>query len=569
MLVLGSEAEFQARVAAAETRKWLQRTLIARRSTGLSRTPNASAVRAGTLTVMLQADRLLAQVQGGANDGGSVHVLPDNTSVLVRALNATRQQLETSIASLRRHVTHHEADSRASTSTMCAQPGSCIAAFSFQAAAQSRSSSTPAPTAPTGFSAVRGAPPFDAAVGWGFTAHGRQAVRSFDTQGRPDPLHSSGAMANRSTTFRLDLPASQSDGPVATELLITVVSGFLDLQAPSVLGEVNGWARYDGYNNDAKAWESLATTAVATRLYPRGGASDAARATTATPCMLGSRGLTLGYFLRRSCRVSIPSAERAAIGPTGGGLTLEVVFGSDEAVVGAQGMSFASLPYNWLANALAVQAVTIPTDPVATAGQQMSASPPLFGALRTWSWIGPFDACDGRGLERVYEIEATMLSTQAAPNLTASYNGKGGATLTWAPYESPPLPAAAPVPFGQLMPTRARRDVCVGSVAFAVARVHADTATLVRLTSGMSGRGKVWVASAGTVTEVIVDESITGLMANEHEARVELAPGWTTIILKSAYTFAGDFVDVNQSTVRVGAQWSVALGLHPDDDSLH
>jgi hypothetical protein len=31
---------------------------------------------------------------------------------------------------------------------------------------------------------------------------------------------------------------------------------------------------------------------------------------------------------------------------------------------------------------------------------------------------------------------------------------------------------------------------------------------------------------------------------------------------------AGDFIDVNQSTTHVDAQWSVAFELHPDDDSV-
>ena len=86
----------------------------------------------------------------------------------------------------------------------------------------------------------------------------------------------------------------------------------------------------------------------------------------------------------------------------------------------------------------------------------------------------------------------------------------------------------------------------------------------------MSGLGKVWLVSengtgSGRVQEVIVDELISGLEANEFGAEVQLESGTNTILFKSVHTFAADFVVGRSTLVRAESEWSVALAVFAVD----
>ena len=132
------------------------------------------------------------------------------------------------------------------------------------------------------------------------------------------------------------------------------------------------------------------------------------------------------------------------------------------------------------------------------------------------------------------------------------------------------LTAAATLPLGHLLAQHVahvgRR--ASGSVAYASVELPPAAApSTVRIVGGMSGLGRVWVVSesgtgsGGQVREVIVDELISGLEANEWSVEVELGVGKTTIVAKSVHTFAADFVVGRATMVRAESEWSVALAV--------
>ena len=132
-----------------------------------------------------------------------------------------------------------------------------------------------------------------------------------------------------------------------------------------------------------------------------------------------------------------------------------------------------------------------------------------------------------------------------------------------------PVGSVAPyVPLGRLLSGNNNSHRTVDSVAFIMVSIVVNaTQQRVRLSSGMSGLGKVWVVAGGTVQNVVEDRLITGLMAAENECVLTLAQGLNTIVMKSVHTFAADFADVNGRWGPVGgpiqrpAEWGVTLGL--------
>jgi hypothetical protein len=553
VLVFASSSELRARTAAATARTLLERALISSRSAGMERVENASAHIQIMLSAMLSADELLLQIQGDAAS--------ETSDSFFDTIAASLQKITPTLASIpqtaRRLVNTTEAWRRAATVQMCETDGSCIAAVSFEPTINQ--SYQPVATVPAGFVAARGALPYNIATGFGFTRPspihapviGSPGIKAFDTL-LPDPLHRGGLLGNQSATFRIDLhfPAS-----VPTEIVLTVVSGWYDLGAPDSKKRVG----VDGYTADVAAWMPFASTSVSTSLHSTGSILET------QPCLLGVRGLNPGYFHARSCRVNIPdviAGERVA---------LDIVFAQEGGTTGAVGVNTGSIPFAWLVNALVVQTVEQPR-PAFLSELLADSDANSAAAVREWHFLGPFNGSDGLGLATPFPPEQDMLRTLSAPRLTEHYVGKRGANVTWSKYSSPPG-AATQLPLGRLLAQHVghigRR--ASGSVAYGCVQLPpASASSRIRVVGGMSGLGKVWLVSengtgSGRVQEVIVDELISGLEANEFGAEVQLESGTNTILFKSVHTFAADFVVGRSTLVRAESEWSVALAVFAVD----
>jgi hypothetical protein len=95
----------------------------------------------------------------------------------------------------------------------------------------------------------------------------------------------------------------------------------------------------------------------------------------------------------------------------------------------------------------------------------------------------------------------------------------------------------------------------------------------------MSDRGRVWLlseAGAHAPQEILTDNLLHGLTANEQEVSVVLQEGWSVLLVKTVSTFAADTIAVNGSrapgwgvvapTVGLGLlngtnQWGVAMAI--------
>ena len=150
--------------------------------------------------------------------------------------------------------------------------------------------------------------------------------------------------------------------------------------------------------------------------------------------------------------------------------------------------------------------------------------------IRSWEYVGPFDASGGEGMTTEYETE-TQLRSLASPwpsILNSSYMGKGGRHIRWASYEEPAGSAAPHLPLGALLGgPAATRAPLAGSVAFGLCRVHNPTAALrtVDFFGSMSGRGRLYArheASSAGVELVYEDGLISGLADAEDRGRLLL-----------------------------------------------
>ena len=565
VVVLATEDELTARGTAALARTWLERALIASRSSGL---PTGAKL---DKSAMLSADKLLGRLQGDSAVRAA-NRSADFFSVANLALMQEVPLMQAMLDDVQKLVSSAEDTELAAVSGMCAGHDNCLAAFSFQQTA--RLSYTPLAKSVAGFTTVAGAPIYEASSGFGFTHPPAASIRdaknpsllSFDTL-LPDDLHrggepwliaaipkenlycsckltsgAAGIFGNESSTFQVDLTF---ESPLPKELILSIVSGWHDLGAP------NRSMHFGGGDSDFGAWMGFASTSVST-------VWSTARTTQPRPCLLGVRGRNPGYFHTRACRVSL-----AGVQP--GNVSLSIVLAIDGGTwdVGNGGTWF---PFAWLVNALAVQQPDAPRpDPVLHALADSDAQ--AASGVHEFAWVGPFEAADGQGLSTVYPPEAIMMRTKHAPELTARYTGKHGQSVTWQAYRAP-AGAAPYVPLGRLLGARGGRNSTVGSVAFLMAEITLNATQRVRLSSGMSGLGKVWVVAGGDVKPVLEDRFITGLMAAENERVITLTPGLNTIIIKSVHTFAADFADVNGRWGPVGgpiqkdSEWGAALGLH-------
>ena len=558
VLVFASPSELRARAAAATARTLLERALISSRSHGMERVENAPAHLEDMMSSMKTADQLLLQIQGGE--------ATETSEPFFDTMTTSLQKVAPALAAIPRTVQHlvnaTEAQRRAATVSLCAS-GGCVAAVSFEPNANE--SYEPAANAPAGFAVSRGAAPYTAETGFGFVtpssdrspALGTPGTRAFDTL-LPDDLHRGGVLGNQSATFRIILHFP-SGAPA--EVILSVVSGWFDLGASNVTRRIG----VDGYTDDAAAWMSFASTSVGTLLHSSAGAVPEIQ-----PCLLGIRGLNPGYFHARSCRVKLSGASSGTKR-----VTLDVVFAAEGGTTGAVGVNTGSIPFAWLVNGLAVQTVE-QQRPAFLAQSLADSDASAAAAVRTWAFVGPFDGTDGQGLTTIFPPEREMLRTQSAPRLTEHYVGKRGANVSWATHRSPPGSAAATLPLGHLLAQHVahigRR--ASGSVAYASVELPPAAApSTVRIVGGMSGLGRVWVVSesgtgsgGGQVREVVVDELISGLEANEWSTEVELGAGKNTIVVKSVHTFAADFVVGRATMVRAESEWSVALAVVADKE---
>ena len=216
------EAELKARTQASETRKWLERLVVADSSVGVSLfgTKSDSAAR---IKAMIQADQLLAQIQG---DKSKAMSSSEYEAISAQLSNVT-SVLQALLAGLRSSVTGATATHRSGVAGLCATPGSCLAAFNMGPPPR-----TGADLGPPGFASVTANTTYSSATGFGFIQSDAAAavglplaVGSVDSI-LPDSLHRSLLWGSERTRFRLDISNARLHS--SGDLLITVVSGVHD-----------------------------------------------------------------------------------------------------------------------------------------------------------------------------------------------------------------------------------------------------------------------------------------------------------------------------------------------------
>ena len=260
-----------------------------------------------------------------------------------------------------------------------------------------------------------------------------------------------------------------------------------------------------------------------------------------SPCLLGARGLSTGYFHVRTCRVSMRSG-----GSSSAPLSLELIFAPGN---GTTGTPAGGNPFAWLLNAVVITqtpASGVVPPPLAQSLARSDRVARL--GLRNWSWIGPFasteSTSDGLGMDTVYPPEHKLLNGATGISKNSTYIGKDGATLRWAQYQAPATTRAPHLPLGKLVvdshpATKTHR----GSVAFGFARIHnAGAPRNVSFFGSISGLGKLYVRqeNAASGTLVYTDLAITGLEEEEDKGMFELGHGWTSILVKSVHSFSAD-----------------------------
>lgn len=376
----------------------------------------------------------------------------------------------------------------------------------------------------------------------------RDARVAFETR-LPDHLHRTGVFSSYASTFRLDVDLS-SEPTVDSTLLLTVLSGFDDLGSPNSSARIGVWGGQPtvpsagmcsgdscgGY--ESKSWASMASTAIATIVRPAGSTT----VSPAVPCMLGEVGRPNGYWLTRTCRINVSAA--VAQSPK---LQIDLVLAPQNGLTGCWSEACGKVAFAWLLNALALQrpAVALPARARASlnAADVFSSS-----AVREYTWVGPFDDYHGSGFHsKDFEVERAMLNTGTPPNGNETYVGKHGALVHWRLYHTGDQAAAPHLAMSALLPAR---DLNTGSVAFAMARVYCETAAgcTKRVQVSMSDRGRVWLLSTTgkhEPTEILTDDLLHGLVADEQQVTVTMWQGWSVLLIKTVNTFAADTIAVN------------------------
>ena len=537
VVVASSEAELETRKVAAEARAYLQKAVLASFSHGMRLLHGAGDPP--TNPVLLAADSDLSKIQG---EDAEVFVGSQMFATLRSNLTASIQKLQAVLNASQRSVGENEQSHRNDMLTLCAQPGACLVAVNFAASGKQ--------TVP-GYTTVGVATVHNVSTGFGFV-NGGDAVRdarvAFETR-LPDDLHRSGVFSSYASTFRLDVDLS-NESAVESTLLLTVVSGFDDLGSPTTSAGMGVWGGQaivppagicggdscGGY--ESKAWASMASTAIATIVRPAGSKTFA----PAVPCMLGEVGRPNGYWLTRTCRINVSAA--VAQSPK---LQIDLVLAPQNGLTGCWSEACGKVAFAWLLNALVLQR-PVAALPARARTSLNAADSSAMSAVRAWTWVGPFDDDHGNGFHStLFEIERVMMSTGMPPNGNETYVGKHGAPVRWHSYLDSDQAGAPHLPISALLPTR---DLNTGSVAFAMARIYCEAAAgcTRRVQVSMSDRGRVWLLSAtGTpaATEVLVDDLLHGLVADEQQATVAVRQGWSVLLVKTVNTFAADTIAVN------------------------
>ena len=469
LIVASSEEEFQCREAAAQTRLWLQRSMLAYRSHALRQ---ASREHKDLSSIMQQwehlltADSLLSTLQG---DDAVLHSDPSWYKNIQAQLQNSILALQEAMSSVQNFTLRSEIHCRTEIAEIC-QSIHCVSALNFNDEDRSTDDS------PAGFVPVA-RKVYNSSRGFGFL--NTTGLLAFDTS-KPDALHRSGIFSSHSATLRIDIDlAAHAEASSASSLVLTLVSGYHDLGAQSVLNQSLGvnlstpsYCEYKGRpsetvcirtrnamaNRLTSAWTGFASTSVAVAVRAAGDSSSS----TQSPCMLGSTGRNPGYFLTRSCRVNISAVAKAS-----SRLQMDVVLAPDQGMTGCFGHNCGEFAFAWLLNALVVSlpdSDTTDSLPERSRSSLAAADAMSATAVREWMWIGPFDGSDGDGIDTDFAIEGDLLQWPI-PALNKTYAGKAGDTVSWKRYTAAPQGSAPYLPLSQLLPDRAQNT---GSVAFAV-----------------------------------------------------------------------------------------------------
>jgi hypothetical protein len=503
VVFVSCQAEIRARTQASETRKWLERLLLANASVGVSLF-GRELEHAARFSAMLQADQLLGHIHG---DRAHAMGVSEYEAIATRLQNTT-SVLQALVSGLGSSVTVAASAHRTSLVEMCAD-GSCIAAFNLGPLP-----TEPGAVAPAGFATVAANTSYSASTGFGFV-DALLHPGSVDSV-MPDPVHRSLLWGSDRTKFRIDIPRARLRD-TSGDLLVTLVSGCHDFATePMEFLQSHPAGNFVGF----------ASTSLAVAWSTADGSSSAE-----SPCLLGARGLSTGYFSVRTCRVSLPHG-------TSSPLSLELILAPGN---GTTGTPAGGNPFAWLLNAVIVTQASssgvIP--PPLAEGLAQSDRVARLGQA-SWLWAGPFDASAGLGMETVYPPEHELLS-EAGVSLNGTYSGKAGATIRWERYESPGTARAPHLPLGRLLAgSNSTTATNRGSVAFGLARIHNTGAPRnVSFFSSISGLGKVYIRheQAASATLVYEDRAITGLEDAENAGVFELGRGWNSILVKSVHSF--------------------------------
>ena len=214
----------------------------------------------------------------------------------------------------------------------------------------------------------------------------------------------------------------------------------------------------------------------------------------------------------------------------------------DMRLTGSTGTSF----LNRIAWSLSALTVTTAQQPLgASAAKSLHEKEAVVDAtVRDWFHIGPFDDLDATGLERVRAYEALD------GNISKASISKFHQPVSWHRWEqpsqkvqAPSLPLAWLLAWGREGKTPNATEITVGSAVFATTGLHCGTTSgcTVTLAGSTSGLGACFLNGENVWKDVLV----AGLIVSEVKATAHLRFGWNVVVVASFNNVVQELYDPN------------------------